>query len=149
MEQTFEPELFPDEASNDAGMNDTDESADKTYDFEPLFEKLATSDFRRKFSLKRVDREYIISKGMDTIRHHAEDFVRKRLAPAMIPNDGKQTPMRGHPVFIAQHATACCCRSCLMKWHGIPAGRELTQAEREYVHEVLMRWIADECGRDG
>ena len=103
MKQTFEPELFPDETSNDAGMNDTDESADKTYDFEPLFEKLATSDFRRKFSLKRVDREYIISKGMDTIRHHAEDFVRKRLAPAVIPNDGKQTPMRGHPVFIAHY----------------------------------------------
>lgn len=147
MKQTFEPELFPDEASHDAGMNDTDESADKTYDFEPLFEKLATSDFRRKFSLKRVDREYIISKGMDTIRHHAEDFVRKRLAPAMIPNDGKQTPMRGHPVFIAQHATACCCRGCFAKWHHIPAGRELTTAEQRYAVAVLMEWIRRQMPR--
>ena len=147
MKQTFEPELFPDETSNDAGMNDTDESADKTYDFEPLFEKLATSDFRRKFSLKRVDREYIISKGMDTIRHHAEDFVRKRLAPAVIPNDGKQTPMRGHPVFIAQHATACCCRGCFAKWHHIPAGHELTTAEQRYAVAVLMEWIRRQMPR--
>ena len=40
---------------------------------------------------------------MDRIRQHAEDFISKREAPAYIANDGKQTPMRGHPVFIAQH----------------------------------------------
>ena len=57
-------------------------------------------------------------------------FIRKRLAPAVIPNDGKQTPMRGHPVFIAQHATGCCCRGCFEKWHRIPAGRELTDEEQ-------------------
>ena len=63
------------------------------------------------------------------------------LAPAVIPNDGRQTPMRGHPVFIAQHATACCCRKCLEKWHRIPAGRELSAAEQRYVVAVLMAWI--------
>ncbi len=63
---------------------------------------------------------------MDTIRSHARDFVRTRLAPAQIPNDGKQTPMRGHPVFLAQHATGCCCRGCLYKWHRIPQGVQLT-----------------------
>lgn len=147
MKQTFETELFPDEISGGTGVNDTDESTDETYDFEPLFEKLATSDFRRKFSLKRVDREYVMNKGMDTIRHHAEDFVRKRLAPAVIPNDGKQTPMRGHPVFIAQHATACCCRGCFAKWHHIPAGRELTTAEQRYAVAVLMEWIRRQMQR--
>ena len=81
---------------------------------------------------------------METIRSHANDFIEKRLAPADIPNDGKQTPMRGHPVFIAQHATACCCRGCLAKWHGIPAGKALTEAQKQYVVDVLMTWIQRE-----
>ena len=75
-----------------------------------LFARLAHSNFRSRFHLKEKDRQYIQEKGMDTIRSHARDFVRTRLAPAQISNDGKQTPMRGHPVFLAQHATGCCCR---------------------------------------
>ena len=70
-----------------------------------------------------------------------EYFVAKRLAPAVIPNDGKQTPMRGHPVFIAQHATGCCCRGCFFKWHHIPTGRQLTEEEQQYAVAVLMTWI--------
>ena len=77
--------------------------------------RLQQSAFRAKFHLSEKDRQYIMGKGMETIQHHAADFIRMRLAPAIIPNDGKQTPMRGHPVFIAQHACACCCRSCLNK----------------------------------
>ena len=73
-------------------------------------EKLGRSQFRAGFHLSEQDRRYVREKGMDTIRRHSEDFVRRRLAPAVIPNDGKQTPMRGHPVFRAQHACACCCR---------------------------------------
>lgn len=86
-------------------------------------------------------RHGIQEKGMATIRSHAADFVAKRLAPAVIPNDGKQTPMRGHPVFLAQHATGCCCRGCFAKWHHIPAGRELTAEEQQYAVSVLMAWI--------
>jgi exodeoxyribonuclease V alpha subunit len=108
---------------------------------EDLFTRLSRSTFRSRFHLSEKDKEYVRQKGMDTIKSHAEDFVAKRLAPAVIPNDGKQTPMRGHPVFIAQHATACCCRGCLQKWHNIPAGRELTKEEQEYVVNVLMEWI--------
>ena len=81
---------------------------------------------------------YLKEKGVDTIARHAADFIRKRLAPAVIPNDGKQTPMRGHPVFIAQHATGCCCRGCFEKWHRIPAGRELTDEEQHYAVAVVM-----------
>ena len=106
-----------------------------------LFERLSCSGFRAGFSLSDKDRDYVREKGMDTIRSHAEDFVEKRLAPKEIANDGKQTPMRGHPVFPAQHATACCCRSCLEKWHGIPQGRELTKDEQSYIVSVLMEWI--------
>ena len=108
---------------------------------EDLFVRLSRSTFRSRFHLSERDKEYVRQKGMDTIKSHAEGFISKRLAPAVIPNDGKQTPMRGHPVFIAQHATACCCRGCLQKWHNIPAGRELTQDEQDYVVGVLMEWI--------
>ena len=72
--------------------------------FKQLFEGLSRSSFRSRFHLKEQDKAYVRQKGMDTIRQHAWDFIEKRLAPAVIPNDGKQTPMRGHPVFIAQHA---------------------------------------------
>lgn len=109
--------------------------------YEDLFYRLSRSSFRSRFHLKQVDLQYIQEKGMETIRSHARDFVSKRLAPAVIPNDGKQTPMRGHPVFIAQHATGCCCRGCLYKWHRIPAGTELTKEQQEYVVDVLMEWI--------
>ncbi|WP_418972302.1 DUF4186 family protein, partial [Alistipes communis] len=45
------------------------------------------------------------------------------------------------------HATACCCRGCLAKWHAIPAGRELTAREQRYVVEVLMAWIERQSAR--
>ena len=90
-------------------------------EYPELFARLSRSKFRSRFHLTEKDKAYAREKGPDTIRSHAKDFIEKRLAPAEIPNDGKQTPMRGHPVFIAQHATACCCRGCLAKWHGIPA----------------------------
>lgn len=64
-----------------------------------IFDKLATSKFRSKFKLKQKDFDYIEQKELDVIESHAKDFIAKRIAPAIIPNDGKQTPMRGHPVF--------------------------------------------------
>lgn len=82
--------------------------AEESYDLTDLFERLAKSEFRMKFRLSGKDLDYISDKGLDTIRRHARDFIAKRLAPAVIPNDGRQTPMRGHPVFLAQHATGCC-----------------------------------------
>lgn len=117
------------------------DAAEQRYDLDELFFRLSKSDFRRKFHLRDADIAYIREKGIDTIRRHAADFISKRLAPAVIPNDGKQTPMRGHPVFLAQHATACCCRGCFEKWHHIPSGRELTPAEQHYAVTVLMEWI--------
>lgn len=106
-----------------------------------LFQRIAESPFRSRFHLSGKDRDYVQEKGMETIRRHAEDFIAARLAPETIPNDGKQTPMRGHPIFLAQHATACCCRECLRKWHGIPPGRALTPEEQTYVADTLMEWV--------
>lgn len=105
---------------------------------------LSKSKFRSSFHLKEKDKEYIKQKGIEKIESHAYDFLRKRLAPAYIPNDGKQTPMRGHPVFIAEHATATCCRNCLYKWYHIPKGRELTEEEIVFLVTVIMTWIKKE-----
>lgn len=109
--------------------------------------RLQKSDFRARFHLTQKDRDYIEAKGLPVIREHAEDFVRKRLAPAYIPNDGKQTPMRGHPVFVAQHACACCCRGCLEKWYHIPKGVELTPEQQKGITDLMMGWILRELKR--
>jgi hypothetical protein len=105
--------------------------------------------FRARFHLRGRDRATAILRGSGAIQAHAHDLIGQRLAPAEPRNDGKQTPYRGHPVFVAQHATATCCRSCLWKNHGIDKGAELTPEQREYVVAVICRWIelelADTC----
>ena len=106
------------------------------------FQKLARSKFRSRFRLSDADRRYIAEKGMATIRRHAEDFIRTRLAPANPANDGRQTPMRGHPVFKAQHATATCCRGCLEKWWKIPRGIDIPPERQSRIVDFLMEWIA-------
>ena len=113
----------------------------KNQRIETVLEALSKSNFRSKFCLKEKDREYVAEKGLDIIEMHARDFVDKRLASAEPKNDGKQTPMWGHPVFIAQHATATCCRGCLNKWHKIPKNLELTEEQKNYIIEVIMTWI--------
>ncbi|WP_020563742.1 DUF4186 domain-containing protein [Methylosarcina fibrata] len=114
-----------------------------------LWAALSKSPFRSRFHLQRKELDYLQSKGLPAILDHAADFVTRRLAPAHLPNDGKQTPFRGHPVFVAQHATACCCRGCLEKWHRLPKGRALTEAEQAYIVRVLERWLVTEMERIG
>lgn len=106
-----------------------------------VIKKLSKSKFRSSFKLGKKYKEYIKEKGMEKIREHAIDFISKRLSPETIPNDGKQTPMKGHPVFIAQHATGTCCRNCLYKWHKIPSGRELSKEEQKYIVDLIIYWI--------
>ena len=107
--------------------------------------RLSRSTFRNSFHLSPKELQYTKDKGLDVIRSHAEDFVEKRLAPAFIPNDGSQTPMKGHPVFKAQHATACCCRGCLNKWYRVPLGVELSERQKEKIVDLIMYWIEKEA----
>jgi predicted Fe-S protein YdhL (DUF1289 family) len=110
-------------------------------DLEEVFRELDESAFRRRFRLGAKERDYLREKGLPRVLEHAADFVEKRLAPAEPTNDGRQTPMRGHPAFVAQHATATCCRGCLRKWHRIPKGRPLDDHEKRYVISVIERWL--------
>ena len=112
--------------------------------FDETFTRLARSSFRAKFHLTEQDKAYIRQKGMDVILSHCEAFVRERLAPAYIPNDGKQTPMRGHPVFVAQHACACCCRGCLSQWYHVKQNVALSQEQQRKIVNLLMAWIKRE-----
>jgi hypothetical protein len=95
--------LLPAEPNAETPMRDPDD----------LFQALAQSAFRRRQKLGAADLAYLRGRGMDTVLRHADEMIAGRLAPAEPLNDGKQTPMRGHPVFVAQHATGTCCRGCL------------------------------------
>lgn len=106
-----------------------------------VINKLQKSKFRSSFKLKQKDIDYINEKGMSMIKRHAVDFINQKLAPANPEKDGKQTPMKNHPVFIAMHACACCCRTCLYKWHKIPMNKELTKDEKNYIYGLLIYWI--------
>ena len=105
---------------------------------------LSKSKFRNSFHLRKYMISYIDEKGLDEIEKHAYDLIKKRLAREFIPNDGKQTPTKGHPVFIAQHATATCCRSCLEKWHHISKNKVLSNEEVDYIVNIIMKWIENQ-----
>ncbi len=111
-------------------------------------ENLSKSKFRASFHLKKTDKDYVTSKSLEKIKSHAYDFIEKKLAPENPLNDGKQTAMRGHPVFIAQHATATCCRGCFEKWWHIPKNRKLTREEVDFAVELIMAWIEREMKTD-
>jgi hypothetical protein len=110
---------------------------------------LARQPFRARFHLRGRDAATVQLRGMDIVRRHAGELLAERLAPAAPRKDGKQTPYRGHPVFVAQHATATCCRTCLERWHGIPKGRALTPEEQAYAIDVICRWIETDLAAGG
>jgi hypothetical protein len=109
--------------------------------------KLSKSKFRSSFHLRKYMIDYINNKGMETIESHTEDFIEKNLSK-LLPNDGKQTPMRGHPTFIAQHATATCCRGCIEKWYKIPKDKELNTKEKKFIKALIIEWITPELKGD-
>ena len=112
--------------------------------YDALKANLVKSPFRSRFKLKEKDLVYIAEKGFDTIALQATQIISSRLGPANPVNDGSQTPMKGHVVFIAQHATATCCRGCLYKWHKIPQNVELSEEQIDYVVTLIMKWIEKE-----
>src|SRR5471032_2811841 len=113
-------------------------------DLDTVFNALSHSNFRMRFRLGAREEAYLREHGMTEVIGHARELITRRLAPEQPPNDGKQTPFRGHPVFIAQHATATCCRNCLAKWHGIQAGTTLSDEERQHVVDAIERWLREQ-----
>lgn len=112
-------------------------------EWQELKQKLAADGRFEKFVLGEAEQEYVASRGMDILRLHATDFVKKRLAPAAPKNDGRQTPTKGHPVFIAQHACGCSDRGSLAQFYDIEKGRALTSEEVELIVDVILTWIEE------
>ena len=110
--------------------------------------KLSKSKFRSSFHLKTKEIEYIDKLGLEEIKKQAYEIINKRIKPEIIENDGKQTPMKNHPVFIGQHATATCCRNCLYKWHHIKKNKELTEHEIDFITSLIIEWIRREYERN-
>lgn len=117
-------------------------------DYAAKLHSLAIDPFRRKFALHGRELAYVQTWGLEVVMKHADDFIRQRLAPAEPKNDGRQTPWRNHPVFVAQHATATCCRGCLWKWHGIEKGRAFAEDDQAYVVGMIRAWIDSQLNRD-
>lgn len=113
-------------------------------DLDQLFVALRRSNFRKRQRLARKERALLAEKSLPVVLDNARRFVRERLADPHPKRDGKQTPMRGHPVFVAQHATATCCRGCLNKWHGIEQGIALTDEQTDYIIRVIERWLSEQ-----
>lgn len=111
-------------------------------DVQDVLSRLRQSPYRSGIHLGKYERDYLRKKGMGEVLQHAAEFVEKRLVPAHPVNDGRQTPRRNHPAFVAQHATATCCRGCLQKWHQIPTGKLLTAEEQQYIVRVIGGWLA-------
>lgn len=125
-------------------MGASNETLPEEYSLDVIFEALQKSNFRNRFYLYPNERAYLQDKGLAVVLEHAADLIARRLAPAFPVSDGKQTPWRGHPVFIAQHATGTCCRGCLAKWHGLTKGHALTQIEQHYIVEVIGHWLKNQ-----
>lgn len=102
---------------------------------------LQKSKFRSHFYLKEKELHIIDEKGFEKIKEHAYDIIKKNIACYNERLDGKQTPMKNHPVFIAEHATATCCRGCIERWHHIPKTKELNDNEINFIVELIMAWI--------
>jgi hypothetical protein len=105
------------------------------------FLQLRKSEFRRSFHMTPAERRMVEEKGFMAMRDFVYDVIDRRLNTPFSEDDGHQTPKMGHPVFVAQHATATCCRKCLFKWHRIPRHRELTEDEKTFLAGLLLRWI--------
>ncbi len=105
---------------------------------------LSKSKFRSSFHLCKYMIDYINKVGLKKIEEDAKYFIQNRISDTSKIIDGRQTPMKNHPVFIAQHATATCCRNCLYKWHHIPKNRLLTEHEIDFCVTLIMTWIKKE-----
>lgn len=110
-------------------------------DLDSVFHRLGLSAFRRKFRLQGKELAYLQTWGIERVMQQAAKLIDERLAPAEPRNDGRQTPWGNHPVFVAQHATATCCRGCLEKTHEIAKNHPLTGEEKRHVLAAIEQWL--------
>lgn len=102
---------------------------------------LAKTKYRRQYVLSPKLKEYCRQTGMEKLRRKAFEIVREKVSSPYYKGEGRQTPLDGHPIYIAMHATGTCCRTCLEVWHSIVSGRRLTEKDIIYIVDTIMEWI--------
>ena len=105
---------------------------------EEVFSKLNKTGRISNFSLGDAEIEYVSSRGIEILRLHATDFIQKRIAPKEPKNDGHQTPAKGHPVFLAQHACGCNDRDSVEQFFGFKKGSLLKEKEVNLIVDVIV-----------
>ena len=111
---------------------------------EEVFSKLNKTGRISNFSLGDAEIEYVSSRGIEILRLHATDFIQKRIAPKEPKNDGYQTPAKGHPVFLAQHACGCNDIDSVEQFFGFKKGSLLKEKEVNLIVDVIVSWLEDQ-----
>lgn len=119
-------------------------------DVDHTFSELKHEFIRHHFWHKDIDEKadkHARRKGRLLLKTAAHNRIRSSVGTVQPVRDGQQTPMSGNILFYAQHATACCCRTCMEYWHAIPKGRALTGAEIDYFTDLIMRFVGERMPR--
>ena len=109
--------------------------------FNSILLQLSKSPVYNEIYLTQKERKYYLERNCEEMRKETEEIVRKSLEKKISPKKDKHTRQWGHPVYVAQRATGCCCRKCLYEWHNIPVNRRMTENEVRYVTDLLMEWM--------
>jgi len=115
-------------------------------DAEFTFESLKHEAVRHHFFHAPIDKAaqlHARRKGRLTLREAAAKRLRRSIGQAQPARDGRQTPFEGNILYYAQHALACCCRTCLEYWHGIAKDKELAEDEIVYLVDLIMRFVGE------
>ena len=116
--------------------------SDVAYTFDVMKSELIRHEFwHRKLDQRALN--YARRKGRLLLREAAEARVLSSVGGAKHPREGQQTPFEGNILYYAQHAVAACCRKCIEYWHGIESGRPLSDAQKDYLVELIMLYVAD------
>ena len=117
------------------------------------FAKLARSKFRGRFKMTADDLAYVGRVGLETIRRHAEDFVREKLGPAasdlqgyarlrdVLPGLHGEVGMRRRKRSFRRGGRRRRSRSDAQAPAHVKRGVLLTDAQKAKAGDFLMAWV--------
>jgi Domain of unknown function (DUF4186) len=115
-------------------------------DVDFTFDQLKHEMIRHSFWHREIDEKAInhaLRKGRILLAEASLKRILQSVGGSKPFHDGYQTPYSGNVIYYAQHAVAACCRKCIEYWHGIPAGRELTEKEVDYLQSLVARYMEE------
>jgi hypothetical protein len=112
--------------------------------FKDVFKRLKKSSICNKFTLKEHEWNYLANRGLDAVLLEGRSIIIHRFSEDDSNHNCKNSPLRHHPVLVALHATGCCCRSSLFKWHGVDKEMELREKDIFYILLIIKEWFVRE-----